>query len=231
MTTENEPGITVTENGPYLVTGSVPMHVETIAPNADGGSWTWEAGRDFEPRAKYALCRCGQSSTKPYCDGTHARVGFDGTETASRAPFGEQAQTIDGPAYDLQDADVLCAFARFCDNDGTIWKIVQSAEGGEPERVLVHEGTSCPSGRLVLRRKTDGDAVEPKLEASIALVEDPVKKCAGPLWVRGGITIRSHDGTSYETRNRVTLCRCGASANKPFCDGTHADVGFTDGLG
>jgi CDGSH-type Zn-finger protein len=38
----------------------------------------------------------------------------------------------------------------------------------------------------------------------------------------------SGDGAAYETRNRVTLCRCGQSSNKPFCDGTHASVGFKD---
>jgi CDGSH-type Zn-finger protein len=39
--------------------------------------------------------------------------------------------------------------------------------------------------------------------------------------VRGGITIESADGVPYEVRNRVTLCRCGRSDNKPFCDASH----------
>ena len=38
------------------------------------------------------------------------------------------------------------------------------------------------------------------------------------------------DGHRYEVRNRVTLCRCGASKNKPFCDGSHAAIEFKDGL-
>lgn len=50
----------------------------------------------------------------------------------------------------------------------------------------------------------------------------------GPLWVRGGIPVESSDGATYEVRNRVTLCRCGRSSNKPFCDGTHKGVGFRD---
>ena len=41
-----------------------------------------------------------------------------------------------------------------------------------------------------------------------------------------GVTVA--DGERYEVRNRVTLCRCGASANKPFCDGAHGDAGFSD---
>jgi CDGSH-type Zn-finger protein len=50
----------------------------------------------------------------------------------------------------------------------------------------------------------------------------------GPLWVRGGVSVEAADGFEYEVRNRVTLCRCGQSNNKPFCDGSHWDVGFKD---
>jgi CDGSH-type Zn-finger protein len=52
---------------------------------------------------------------------------------------------------------------------------------------------------------------------------------SGPLWVQSGIPVTAADGSPYEARNRVTLCRCGKSANKPFCDGTHIDAGFDDG--
>ncbi|HEY2476158.1 MAG TPA: CDGSH iron-sulfur domain-containing protein [Candidatus Cybelea sp.] len=72
--------------------------------------------------------------------------------------------------------------------------------------------------------------LEPRLEPSISLIEDPAMKCSGPLWVRGGVRIEGAGGQEFEVRNRVTLCRCGASQNKPFCDGTHADIGFNDGL-
>jgi CDGSH-type Zn-finger protein len=57
----------------------------------------------------------------------------------------------------------------------------------------------------------------------VAVVRD------GPLWVRGGVRITGSDGRDYEVRNRATLCRCGASSNKPFCDGTHKKIGFRDG--
>jgi hypothetical protein len=83
----------------------------------------------------------------------------------------------------------------------------------------------------VLRDKRTGQTVEPNLPQSIGVVEDPSKQCSGPLWIRGGIPVESASGERYETRNRVTLCRCGQSSNKPFCDGTHAATGFDDGLG
>ena len=72
--------------------------------------------------------------------------------------------------------------------------------------------------------------VEPTLPPSIGLVEDPALHCSGPLWVRGGIRVESADGRPYERRNRVTLCRCGASTNMPFCNGSHASIQFQDGI-
>jgi hypothetical protein len=76
--------------------------------------------------------------------------------------------------------------------------------------------------------RTTKHALEPKLPASIGLVQDPARHVSGPLWVRGGIPVVAADGTTYEIRNRVALCRCGASSNKPFCDGSHASIKFRD---
>ncbi|HXR89437.1 MAG TPA: CDGSH iron-sulfur domain-containing protein, partial [Steroidobacteraceae bacterium] len=84
------------------------------------------------------------------------------------------------------------------------------------------------AGRLVAWDKNTGAPVEPVLPVSIGVVEDPDQQCSGPLWLRGGIEVVSSDGFAYEVRNRVTLCRCGESKNKPFCDGTHIEIGFRD---
>jgi len=51
----------------------------------------------------------------------------------------------------------------------------------------------------------------------------------GPIWVKGGVPVESADASVFENRNRVTLCRCGGSKNKPFCDGTHLKDRFNDG--
>ena len=67
------------------------------------------------------------------------------------------------------------------------------------------------------------EAKEPSFDPGIAVSAD------GPIWVRGGVRDRRCRRPTYEVRNRVTLCRCGHSANKPFCDGSHKDVGFRDG--
>lgn len=227
---DDQARIKITKDGPYLVYGGLPLQVETIGTNSEGGSWTWEAGRALLASEQYALCRCGQSSTKPFCDGSHKRVGFDGTETASREPFEREAEVTDGPRMTLYDDRPLCAYARFCDNAGTIWVLVEQTDDKEVRRIVAHEATHCPSGRLVVRDRETGQVIEPQVAPSISLVEDPAMNCSGPLWVRGGVHVESAEGQQYEVRNRVTLCRCGASQNKPFCDGSHADVGFNDGL-
>jgi CDGSH-type Zn-finger protein len=80
------PEIRITKNGPYLVSGDLPLAQVNIGTNAQGESVRWEWGRKFQDQARYALCRCGGSANKPYCDGTHTKIDFDGTETASRKP-------------------------------------------------------------------------------------------------------------------------------------------------
>jgi len=87
----------------------------------------------------------------------------------------------------------------------------------DAKQKAIEEACDCPSGRLVAREK-NGKAIEPAFKPSIGLVEDIQAGKMGPLWVRGGILIEAADGTPYEIRNRVTLCRCG---KKPFCDGRH----------
>ena len=223
--------ITVSENGPYLVSGSVSLTFQTIGVNQDGESTEWVEGDAVPTSAEYALCRCGASNTKPFCDGTHAKIGFDGTETASREPIMKQAEVLDGPTMQLADAEVLCAFARFCDPHGRVWNQVKNTDDPTVRTQFIRQVGDCASGRLIAIDKNTGEPIEPKLPQSIGLVEDPALKCSGPLWVRGGISLIGADGQVYEVRNRMTLCRCGRSENKPFCDGAHAaDPKFCDGL-
>ncbi|MFB9269553.1 CDGSH iron-sulfur domain-containing protein [Bradyrhizobium erythrophlei] len=218
--------VTVTRDGPYMVTGGVKLSEQIIATGPDGSSQAWIEKDLPETPPKFALCRCGQSNKKPFCDGTHATVGFDGTEVADRTPYRDQAKVFDGPSLALLDAEKLCAFARFCDPNGQVWSQVAQTDDPEVRATFVRQVHSCPSGRLVAWDKATGTALEPDLEPTIGLIEDPAEACSGPLWLRGGIAIISADGEAYEVRNRVTLCRCGESKNKPFCDGTHAAIKF-----
>ena len=214
--------ITVSKDGPYLVEGPVPLAEQHIVTNAEGDSLEWREGKQYAHEAQFALCRCGHSANKPFCDSTHKKVRFVGTETASREPYAVEAKTFEGPTATVKDAESLCAFARFCDTFGSVWRLVSQTDRPEARKLVEHQAGHCPSGRLVAVDKKTGRELEPRLEPSIGLVEDTAKGVRGPLWVRGGIPVVSADGHAYEVRNRVTLCRCGRSDNKPYCDGSHA---------
>jgi CDGSH-type Zn-finger protein len=222
--------IVVSKDGPYIVSGSVPLAIQIITPNKEGLSWDWKEGKTIETGQEYSLCRCGRSKNKPFCDNTHTKIRFDGTETATRRPYVRRAEVFEGPTLTLSDAEDLCAFARFCDPGGKIWGLIEETANPEARKLVIREANQCPSGRLVVHDKKTGQEVEQELPPSIGVVEDPALGCSGPLWVRGGITIESSDGTPHEVRNKVTLCRCGMSVNKPFCNGSHASIKFKDGL-
>lgn len=213
--------IKVSRNGPYIVSGRVSLVELIISPDAEGIPSEWLAGNKYSSRENCALCRCGQSKNKPFCDSTHARVNFDGTETASQASYLEQAKEINGPALRLTDSEILCASARFCHRAGGIWNLIPQSGDPRAKGIAIKEAADCPSGRLVVWNKETRKPIEPEFEGSIGLIEDPQVGVSGPIWVRGGIPIESADGKIYEIRNRVTLCRCGKSSNKPFCDSSH----------
>jgi CDGSH-type Zn-finger protein len=214
--------IEIRKDGPYLVSGNLPLSEQAIVTNAEGDSLDYEETKKYPVQQQYALCRCGHSGNKPFCDGSHKKVQFDGTETASRDPYLEQAETIEGPTMVLTDAQNLCAFARFCDPKGRIWNLVKQTDDPEARRLVEFQAGHCPAGRLVAWDRETGQPIEPEFEPSIALITDTAKEVAGPIWVRGGVPVVSADGKTYEIRNRLTLCRCGNSQNKPFCDGSHA---------
>lgn len=221
--------IKVTKNGPYLVSGDIPLDKALIIGDAEGTPTGWEFGEKYPDQANYSLCRCGSSGHKPFCDSSHVQVNFNGTETANRKPCLEQAETTYGPELDLTDAEPLCAIARFCHRAGDTWTLTEHSADQKSKEIAIQEACDCPSGRLIAWEKRSGQPHEPKFEPSISVVEDTVQKVSGPLWAKGGIPVEAVDGFQYEVRNRATLCRCGRSGNKPFCDGAHVRVKFNDG--
>ncbi len=215
------PKIKVTKNGPYLASGEIPLLNQVIVTDPNGIPIKWRTTTKHQPQETCALCRCGQSKNKPFCDGTHATVGFDGAETAKEESYLDKPDVVDGSALKLIDVKELCASARFCHRAGEIWNLIPKSDEPEAKRIAQEEACDCPSGRLTVQDKKTGRIVEPKLEQSIGLVEDPDIGVSGPIWVRGGIPVESADGKTYRIRNRITLCRCGKSSNKPFCDSSH----------
>ncbi|HBT94691.1 MAG TPA: iron-binding protein [Coriobacteriia bacterium] len=226
---ENErPRIRILENGPYLVSGNVPLDEKVMV--TDGHHRKYENGRALPQSESYALCRCGHSENPPFCDGMHATIGFDGEETADRASFDDRAEILGGPTLDLYD-DNRCAFARFChQKDGSVWELTEESDDPDRREQAIAASTNCPAGRLVHHDKQNDYAeIEPELLPAISVLQDPEKDVSGPLFVQGGVELIGADGVPYERRNRYTLCRCGASQNRPFCDASHV-AGYKDGL-
>lgn len=221
METKDLQRIKVSKNGPYIVSGGIPITKQVIITDSEGTPIEWLTATKYSPQEKCTLCRCNQSNNQPFCDGTHVKVGFDGTETAGQEVYLNKPKEIDGLALKLTDFEELCASARFCHRAGGIWNLVPKSGDPEAKRVAIEEACDCPSGRLVVLDRKAKKIIEPKFKKSIGLVEDPAVGVSGPIWVRGGIPVESADGKIYKIRNRVTLCRCGNSSNKPFCDSSH----------
>lgn len=96
------------------------------------------------------------------------------------------------------------------------WVSVDAAEPDKIAEVIM----TCPTGALHFER-LDGDPQEPQHEKTTINARPN-----GPLFVRGAVEIVGPGGHLIRKDTRVALCRCGHSENKPFCDGTHRQIGF-----
>jgi len=216
--------IDITRDGPYEVSGDLPITPKRVVTSEADEPLTWARGDDLPHDSPTLLCRCGQSSNKPFCDNTHVGINFDGTETASKEPFFDRHKAYEGNGIKVHRVGAICAHASFCANRGTDWyQMLPDTADTNVRTEVIGMIEHCPSGALVY--EIDGHVIEPDMRLAIAPVED------GPLWVTGGVAIVRSDGTRLETRNRVALCRCGHSKNKPLCDGTHFEIGFRAGDG
>lgn len=186
-------------------------------------SFTGPDGQALEVKPVMALCRCGGSKTKPFCDGSHKTNGFDGR---SGTPAGRN-RVID---YDGQEVTVtfnplVCAHAAECariapkvfDAAERPWIRPDKGSRAEIEAVIAH----CPSGALALRSDTEITHLVAD-RARIEVMRD------GPYMVRDADMAVPHPGEATTPRKYV-LCRCGKSGIKPYCDGSHRDQGWTSG--
>jgi len=199
--------IDVKKDGPYVVSGECAVY------DADG--------KTLPVRSTFALCRCGNSSRKPFCDGTHAKIGFGGRRLASGGHGAAQAYR--GKRITIYDDRSICAHAGICtDRLPGVFRMGQEpwidadAAAAEDIIALVRR---CPSGAL----SHSADGAPPARET-----REPTIVCSkdGPFHVTGEVALRAAAGIAPRFPDRYTLCRCGASKNKPFCDGTHWAIGF-----
>ncbi len=216
------PTITVTVNGPYRVSGPVSIR------GLDGAALR-------EDRGPVYLCRCGGSRAKPFCDATHGLKGFDGTEGADHDPIATRREEYRAAGgVTVHDDRSRCAhFGQCTDRLPQVFRAEAEPfvdpTAAAPEDV-VEVVAGCPSGALAYARDPDpapiepavGDAEQGQPTPSITPLTD------GPYQLRGPVQVVGSDGRAYEARQRQTLCRCGHSRNKPFCDGSHFYAGFRD---
>jgi len=206
----SRPKITPTENGPYLIEG-----IDTVVRAADG--------ERFPVNGKAALCRCGGSKNKPFCDGSHKTNGFSSSKSPDRVP--DRLEHHEGNGITIHDNRGLCAHAGRC-TDGlpAVFRLGEepwiAATAAESEAIAATI-QQCPSGALSysigekLYRDRGGDAM-------VALAPN------GPYVIRGGADLAGTELNQGGTTDHMTLCRCGASTNKPFCSGAHWNVRFDE---
>ncbi len=227
-----EARIMVEKNGPYVVRGGVPLVRKTQIVSEYGEPLTWQKSETLEADETYRLCRCGQSANKPFCDDSHLRCGFDGTETAEINTTAERRVVHKGGTGIVVRRDYsICAESGFCGNRLTnIQKMTPHSKDTQIRAQIIAMVERCPSGSYTYALAAGEADVEPDLPRQIAVTTEVTSDgpIVGPLWVTGSIPIERSDGQPFETRNRVTLCRCGRSRNKPLCDGSHQSMGAAE---
>jgi CDGSH-type Zn-finger protein len=203
------PTIECKANGPYLVRNLDDLR-------------DWRGDR-IETKPVMALCRCGGSASKPFCDGTHQKNGFSGARLAE--PGADKRETYRGDGITIHDNRSICAHAGHCtDGLGAVFRYQREPwidpAGGAVE-AIIETIRRCPSGAL----SYSVDGIEGRAQQrapAIAVTRD------GPYAVTGGAQLLEQSWAQGASTEHYTLCRCGGSKNKPFCDGTHWRIGFKD---
>jgi CDGSH-type Zn-finger protein len=209
------PRIACLPNGPYYLLNDMQAAPVPNLVRSSGAACSTVRG--------VALCRCGGSKNKPFCDGTHSTNGFSDRKLADgKANYRD---TYRGKRITIFDNRGICSHAGYC-SDGLKSVFRYGAEPWiDPDGAAVEEIIAtvrkCPSGALSYA--LDGVEAEPPARAPKVVVTDD-----GPYAVSGGIELMNVEFGDGASREHYTLCRCGASANKPFCDGSHYRVNFRD---
>ena len=206
----DRPRITPTENGPYIL-----ENCEKITRLADG--------KVFEIEGTANLCRCGGSKNKPFCDGTHATIGFSAEKLDGRVP--DKRDDYHGSGITIHDNRGICSHAGYCtDRLKSVFKLEEEPwidPDGAKTREIIDTIRQCPSGALSYSL----DNVEHRDQDRPPMVTVTRN---GPYFVTGGIELIGQEMGDGASSEHYALCRCGASKNKPFCDGSHWHIGFED---
>ena len=208
MSSEKKPSITPAPNGPYIVKALKKC------TNKNGL---------MEASETMALCRCGASNNKPFCDGTHTKIGFSSNKLEGRLE--DKNVSYKGKKITIHDNRSVCAHAGYCtDNLASVFRM-REEPWIDPDAASVEETIvairNCPSGALSYSiDKSENRNAQNEPEILIAP--------NGPYVVSGGIELSDTTWGEGVSKIEYTLCRCGGSKNKPFCDGAHWFIKFSD---
>jgi len=198
---KKNPRVTPTTDGPYLV-----KDLENFS-NVKG---------PLECKPQMALCRCGGSKNKPFCDGTHAKNGFSSAKLEGRVV--DQRDNYEKGGLTIHDNRGICAHAGRC-TDGlpSVFRLKQEPwidPSGASDKEIIAAIQRCPSGALSYSLE-GSEHRDREAEPSIFVAPN------GPYVINGGVGLEDTTRGDGASTAHFDLCRCGGSKNKPFCDGTH----------
>ena len=203
---DNNPIISPLLNGPLLVKG-----LSTISGQQG----------PVETETSMALCRCGASNNKPYCDGSHNAIDFSSTCEADAAA--NKRVSYKGEKVTILDNRSICAHAGICTDElASVFRLHETPfiePDGATAEAVIEVIRKCPSGALSYSLDESEPANE-KGDCAIFIVPN------GPYVISGEVDITDTPRAEGYSKSQATLCRCGASKNKPFCDGSHWSIEF-----
>ncbi len=212
---KEKPKIACLPNGPYyLLSDSTPKEIPNLR-NSKGEPCLTVPG--------VALCRCGGSGNKPFCDGTHGKIGFTDKKEMDRSL--DKRKNYVGEGITIHDNRGICAHAAHCtDNLPSVFRLKKKPwidPDGASVKEIIDTVKKCPSGAL--SHSVDGvEHRDQDRKPMVTVTKD------GPYAITGGIELIEQPQGEGASTEHYTLCRCGGSKNKPFCDGTHWHIGFKD---
>ena len=179
-------------------------------------------GGDVQPEKKVFLCRCGESANKPYCDGAHAVAGYSDENRCDR----DQTLDVAAPGITVHFNRAICSGAGECVRGLPAVFVSGEKDWIRPDQASVAEVMEvvlrCPSGAMTY--SVDGQLVtRDETDVAVRIVKD------GPYEVAGPIELDAPKWSVNASRTSFALCRCGKSANAPFCDYSHGEQGWQDG--
>ncbi len=180
-----------------------------------------EGGRDIKIDKAAFLCRCGESKNKPFCDWTHVASGFS-DENKGR---NDKLQDYEAPGITVHFNRAICSGASQCVHSLPAVFKSASKDWIHPAEATVEEVVAaigkCPSGALTytIDGKTEKNEAT---EVSIRVVKN------GPYEIKGPVAIDAPRWSENASQTTFALCRCGKSANIPFCDYSHGEQNWDD---